>query len=135
MGFFERNLGALGETMDENLDRARDHTKELCNRQGWADRAADLWERVRERCQAHRLVASETWRQLGQDNQRRVLAGGGLAAMLVLVVVVRAFLFQGSAMPSAEDRALVEMLRENTQHTPTFLAPSEEPSGSALPWD
>ncbi len=135
MGFFERNLGALGETMDENLDRARDQTKELCDRQGWADRTADLWERLGERYQAHRLVASESWRQFGQDNQRRVFAGIGLGAVLVLVVVVRALLFQGSAMPSAEDQALVEMLRENTQHTPTFLVPSEEPSGSTLPWE
>ena len=135
MGFFERNLGALGETMDESLDRARDQTKELCDRQGWTDRTTDLWERLCEGCHARRLIASESWRQLGQDNQRRVLAGAGLIGVLVLVVVVRAFLFQGPAMPSEEERALVELLRENAQHTPTFLAPSEGPSGSTLPWE
>lgn len=118
MGFFERKLGSFGEAMDDGIDRARIQARDLCDRQGWSDRAETLRdrtglmrERVRERAEVGRRELSERWGSLGREARRRVYAGAAVLGVLVLTGIVRAVVFHGPPMPSKAELALMESMR------------------------
>ena len=98
----------------DGLDRTRD----LCDREGWTDRALTLRERagvLRERAGARARVARrharQWWRDLGRRWRRRVVAGAGLAGVILSVAVVRGLVFHHIPPATPEELALGSSLR------------------------
>ncbi len=130
MGFFERKLGALGEAMDEGLDRARDRTQELCDRRGWADRAGTLRERMRDRSAEAGDLLHRGWRDIGEKGRKRAVAGAAFCLVLLLVAGFRAAAFREKPLPGASEIELVTTLRERSRsHSPWSTSPTD-----ATPW-
>ncbi|MFG0241174.1 MAG: hypothetical protein ACF8R9_00165 [Phycisphaerales bacterium JB054] len=130
MGFFERKLGAIGEAVDDGLDRARDRAGEMCDRQGWADRAAAARDRWVEGLGSAGLAIGERWRGLSRDAKRLSIAGGALVIVLVAVPVLRGTLVTRAEPVGDSDIALLERLRSQAARPSQWLGQAE-PSGRA----
>lgn len=115
MGFFERKLGALGEAMDDGLDRARDRTRDMCDRRGWSERAGGLRERVRDRAEEAWVGAGRRWRELDERGRRGLVAGAGLFAVLLAVAAVRSVAFRERPGPTAAEIELIGAVRERSE--------------------
>lgn len=132
MGYFERHLSAVGEVMDEGIDRARDKTRDLCDSSGWSDRAERARDHARERTEdAHRAITG-WWRAVGQDRQRTILAALGAGAVIAAALTGRSLLTDKPAGPSREEMLLVEHAKRQSA-TGGHWAATGKPT-SATPW-
>ncbi|MFG0260320.1 MAG: hypothetical protein ACF8LK_08210 [Phycisphaerales bacterium JB041] len=128
MGFFERKLGAIGEAVDDGLERARDHAGEMCDRRGWADRAAAARERSADGLGAAVQTIGERWRALGREAQRLTLGGAALLFAVVVVLVLRGTLLTPVEPVRDADLELLESLRAKQAEPRQWLGRAE-PSG------
>ena len=128
MGFFERKLGAIGEAVDDGLERARDHAGEMCDRQGWTDRAAAARDRSAEGLGAAALAIGGCWRDLGRETRRVTVAGAALVFAVVAVLVLRGTLLTPVEPVRDADLALLESLRAKQAQPGRWLGRAE-PSG------
>lgn len=132
MGYFERHLSAVGEAVDDGLDRARDKTRDLCDTSGWSDRAERAREHAREKREVAQRAASGLWRDLGEDRQRTILAILAAAAVVAVALIGRSLLINKPAGPSRAEIQLVEQAKQQSA-TGGHWAATGKPS-SATPW-
>ncbi len=114
MGYFERHLSAVGEAVDDGIDRARDKTRDLCDTRGWTERAERAREHAREKREVAQRAASGLWRDLGQDRQRAVLALLAAAAVVVVALIGRSLLINKPAGPTRAEIELVDRARRQS---------------------
>lgn len=132
MGFFERNLGALGETLDDGLDRARDQTRELCDREGWSDRTERVREHAREKRELAQRAATGLWRDLGEDRQRTLLAALATAGVIAAALVGRSLLIDQPEGPTRAEMELIDRARRQSDTGAPWTATTEPVN--ATPW-
>ncbi len=129
VGFFEQKLGALGETVDETIERTSLHAKELCDKEGITEKVIDWREQAVEAVGRWRQFVLRHWAALDDAQKKRcvLMAWAVCLVLLALVMVIRL-----RPKPITLDTQSQELVRSlQRQHAPGMQHFSANSTGAS----